>query len=144
MSKHVSVIYIKASQESVWQGLTSAEFTRQYWHQTDIESTWEPGSSVTFYNPDKSVAVVGIVLEADFPNKLSYTWHVHYNEQAKLETPSRVSFELETIADATRLTLVHDHFPEGTVLFEPIQQGWPAILSNLKTLIETDEVMAVS
>lgn len=144
MSKHVSVIYIKASREKVWQGLTSAEFTRQYFHRTDITSSWEEGAEVTFYNQDQTVAVRGKVLRAKYPEELSYTWHVHYNTQAKTEKPSRVTFTLETIEDATKLTLVHDQFPEGTVVLEPITEGWPAILSNLKTLLETDKVMAVS
>ncbi len=144
MSKHVSVIYIKASREEVWQGLTSAEFTRLYFHQTDIESDWQVGSEVTYFNQDKSVAVKGKIHEFSYPEKLSYTWHVHYNDQAKLEAPSRVTFELDTVEDATKLTLIHDRFPDGTVVLEPITEGWPAILSNLKTLLETDQVMTVS
>ena len=84
------------------------------------------------------------MLIAQYPEQLSYTWHVHYNAQAKAESPSRVTFTLETVEDATKLTLVHDQFPEGTVVLEPIKEGWPAILSNLKTLLETDQVMAVS
>lgn len=73
MTKHVSVIYIKASREQVWKGLTSAEFTRQYFHQTAITSDWNAGDSVTFINADKSIAVRGEVLECEYPSKLSYS-----------------------------------------------------------------------
>lgn len=142
--KHVSVIYIKADRETVWQGITTAEFTRRYFHNTDIESTWQVGDAVTFYNQDKTVAVQGEVLIADHPNQLSYTWHVHYNPTAKQEQPSRVTFTLESEAGATRLTLVHDTFPANSVVLESIDEGWPKILCNLKTLLETDDVMAVS
>ncbi len=144
MNQHVSVIYIKASIEEVWQGITSAEFTRRYFHNTDIESTWSEGDPVTFYNQDKTVAVTGEVIESVPPNKLSYTWHVHYNPDAERELPSRVTFLLDEVQDATRLTLTHDQFPENSVVLPAISNGWPAILSNLKTLLETNEVMAVS
>lgn len=88
--KHVSVIHIKAEKEAVWQALTSAEFTRQYLHATDVESDWVIGASITFFNPDKSIAVAGEILELDKPHKLSFSWHVHYNPAAKEEQPSRV------------------------------------------------------
>ena len=62
--RHVSVIYINTSPERVWEGLTSAEFTRAYFHETAVVSDWTPGSEVTYFNPDGSVAVRGEVLEA--------------------------------------------------------------------------------
>ena len=144
MSKHVSVIYIKASAEAVWQGITSAEFTRRYFHNTDIESTWAVGDPVIFYNQDKTVAVSGKVLECSPPTKLSFSWQVHYNPDAEKETPSRVTFLLEEAQDAIRLTLTHDNFAENSIVLPAISEGWPAILSNLKTLLETNDVMAVS
>lgn len=142
--QHITVIYIKAKPEQVWQGLTSARFTRQYFHSTDVESDWTAGSSLTFYNRDKSIAVDGQIIEAQKPSKLSYTWHVLYNPGAKTEAPSRVTFLLEEIEDATKLTLIHDQFPTDSVVFPQINEGWIMILSNLKTLLETDTVMAIS
>ncbi len=142
--KHVSVIYIHAGLDKVWQGITSSEFTRQYFHQTDIQSTWKKGDDVTFFNPDKSIAVAGTILEARAPKHLSYTWHVRYNEDAEKETPSRVTFDLETVEDATKLTLTHDEFPKNSVVYPQVNEGWIAILCNLKTLIETEQVMAIS
>jgi uncharacterized protein YndB with AHSA1/START domain len=142
--EHVSVIYIKASIDRVWEALTTAEFTRQYFHSTDIKSTWTTDAPVTFYNQDQSVAVEGTILEADKPNKLSYTWHVHYNPTAKAEEPSRVTYLLETVEDATKLTLIHDRFPVDSVVYSQINEGWIAILCNMKTLLETDSVMAIS
>jgi len=142
---HVCVIYINASNEKVWEALTSAEFTRQYFHRTEIESEWVPGAAVTYYNAaDRSVAVAGEVLEVDYPSRLSFSWHVHYNPEAFKEAPSRVTFELETVEGATRLLVVHDDFPEGSVVLPEISRGWIAILSNLKTLLETGQAMAVS
>ena len=142
--RHICTIYIKAVPADVWQALTTSEFTSQYFHQTNIESTWEAGADVTYYNQDGSVAVVGKILRAEYPRLLSYTWHVHYNEAAKQESPSQVTFTLEEVSGCTKLTLVHDHFPEGSVVFPQISEGWIAILSNLKTLLETGDLMAVS
>ena len=142
--RHVSVIYIKAAAEQVWEGLTNPEFTRRYFHATDIDSDWCVNSKVTYYNQDKSVAVEGRVLEVDKPNKLRISWHVHYNPEAKLEAPSQVCFLLEEVDDAIRLTVIHDQFPADSVVFPNIQSGWIAIISNLKTLLETESVMAIS
>ena len=141
---HVCVIYIQATPETVWEGLTSAEFSRRYFHHTEIESDWQVGSEVIYYNADRSIAVKGEVLEVDYPRLLSFTWHVHYNPEAKAEGATRVRFTLEPVEGATRLTLVHDQFVENSVLIESISEGWIAILSNLKTLLETGEPMSVS
>ena len=143
-SRHVCTIYIKASREAVWQALTEGEFTTRYFHSTRIESSWTTGAEVTYFNRDGSIAVKGSILAADYPSLLSFTWHVHYNPDAKRERPSRVTFELTEVEDATRLTLVHDDFDEGSVVLPNISEGWIAILSNLKTLLETGDVMAVS
>lgn len=142
--RHVCTIYIKALPADVWHGLTQSEFTSRYFHQTNIESTWTAGAPVTYYNQDGSTAVVGEVLRAEYPHLLSYTWHVHYNPVAKQEAPSRVTFTLEEVEGSTKLTLVHDNFPEGSVVYPQITEGWIAILSDLKTLLETGELMAVS
>ncbi len=141
---HVCVVYINAPKEAVWKGLTEPEFTRQYFHGTTFESDWTPGSDMTCYQGSGDVAVVGKILEVDYPNRLSLTWHVHYNPEAKAETPSRVTYLLDTVDGATRLTVIHDEFPDGSVVLPEISQGWIAILCNLKTVLETGEAMAVS
>lgn len=144
MDSHVCTIFINTDPEAVWNALTEGSFTQRYFHSTRIESTWQPGASVTYYNQDDSVAVAGEVIEVDKPNRLSFTWHVHYNKDAFKERPSRVTFELVPVDGATRLTLVHDDFEPGSVVLPQISEGWIAILSNLKTMLETGEVMAVS
>ena len=142
--KHVCAVYIKAEPEVIWEALTTPEFTRRYFHTTDIKSDWKQGSVVTYFNQDGSVAVEGEVLTSNPPLELSITWHVHYNEVAMKEEPSKVTFLLEQVEDATKLTLTHENFPENSVVFPQISQGWIAILCNLKTLLETDAVMAIS
>lgn len=137
-------IYIRTTPEELWEAITSAEFTRQYFHETAVESDWEVGSPVTYYNADRTVAVDGEVLEVDRPHRLSYTWHVLYSEQAAQEEPSRVTWEIEVVEDACRLRMTHDRFPQGSVVPDGVRDGWPAIISNLKTLIETGQPLKVS
>ncbi len=137
-------IYIRTTPEKLWEAITSAEFTRQYFHETAIESDWEVGSPVTYYNADRTVAVEGEVLEVDRPNRLSYTWLVLYDEEAAKEEPSRVTWEIEVVEDACRLRMTHDRFPRGSVVPDGVRDGWPAIISNLKTLIETGQPLKVS
>ena len=143
-NSHLCAIYIKSTPEQVWAALTSAEFTRRYFHHTDIESDWQDGSDVVYYNQDRSIAVKGKVLEVSYPNRLSFTWHVHYDQAAFEEGPTRVTFTLEQVEDATKLTMLHDDFVDDSVLLPNITEGWIAILSNLKTLLETGEVLGIS
>lgn len=137
-------IYIRTTPEELWEAITSAEFTRQYFHETAVESDWKVGSPVTYYNADRTVAVEGEVLEVDRPHRLSYTWHVLYSEEAAKEDPSRVTWEIEVVEDACRLRMTHDRFPQGSVVPDGVRDGWPAIISNLKTLIETGRPLKVS
>jgi uncharacterized protein YndB with AHSA1/START domain len=125
--------------EQLWEGITSAEFTRRYFHETAIESTWEPGAPVLYLNGDGSTAVDGEVIECDAPRRLSFTWHVQYDPEAITETPSRVTWEIEPMGETCRLTLTHDDFPDSSVISEGVREGWMPILSSLMSLIETGE-----
>jgi uncharacterized protein YndB with AHSA1/START domain len=133
MSKHEKpsfsyVTYIGAAPDRVWQALTDGALTRQYWYGRRVESDWKVGSTVTFwYDAEDGEAVSdrGIVLESRPPRHLSYTFHVEFVDELKDEHPSRVTFDLEPIGDGCRT-------------------GWPAILSSLKSLVETGEPLAIS
>ena len=152
MSKHERpgfsyVIYIGAAPDRVWQALTDGALTRQYWYGRRVESDWKVGSTVTFwYDADGEEAVSdrGIVLESKPPRHLSYTFHVEFVDELKDEHPSRVTFDLEPIGDETRLTLIHDEFEPKSRVLEGCRTGWPAILSSLKSLVETGEPLAIS
>ncbi|MCZ6888845.1 MAG: SRPBCC family protein [Gammaproteobacteria bacterium] len=133
--------FIRASAERVWQGITDPEFTRQYFHATRITSTFEEGASVQYINGDGSAAVEGQVVTARRAEELVITWHVLYDEDAAREAPSRVRFLLEDLGGQTRLTIVHDSFPEPTVVYPSISEGWPWILAGLKSLLETGEAL---
>ena len=137
-------MYSQSTPEQVCDAVTTAEFTRRYFHPTDIESDWQEGSDVVSYHQDRAIAVKGTLLDVDCPNRLSFTWHVHYDQAAFEEGPTRVTFTLEQVEDTTKLTMLHDDFVDQSVLLLNITEGWIAILSNLKTLLETGETLRIS
>jgi len=139
MSKldYAYVAIIAAPPEKVWQGLTTAEFTEQYWHTTRIRSNFQVGSPVEFLL-DGEVCVRGKVLHADRPHELSYTWHFSQNPETRDEAPSRVTFRLRGIPAGTELTVIHDQFESGSRTLEMVTQGWPYVIAGLKTLLETN------
>ena len=135
---------IAASAEDVWKGLTSAEFTCQYWHGTRIQSDFKKGSKLEFLLPDGEAGVCGEVLEADYPRRLSYTWQFMRDPDCKDDPASRVSFELEPLNVGTRLTVVHDELAYGCKTSELVSFGWPHVMAGLKTLLETGEAVDFS
>jgi len=152
MGKHekprfVYVTYIASTPEEVWRALTDGALTRQYWYGRRVESTWKVGATVTFWYGaahGEAVSDRGIVLESKAPARLSYTFHVEFMDELSDEHPSRVTFDLEPEGDAVKLTLTHDEFEPGSKVLEGCRSGWPAILSSLKSLLETGEPLAVA
>jgi uncharacterized protein YndB with AHSA1/START domain len=145
--EYVYMTVIAASPKMVWEGLTTAEFTKQYWHSTRVKSEWTVGSKIEFYvdGPDgEVVGCEGKILIADHPKELSYTWRFPRNPIVKDEAPSRVTFTLVEKGGNTILTVTHDEFPEGSKMVESISQGWPLVLAGLKTLLETGKAVDFS
>ena len=140
---HVFQIYVRCTPEQLWEGITSGGLTKRYFHDTTVESTWEPGASVVYRNADGSIAVEGEVIACDRPRSLSYSWRVLYDPAAAEEAPSGVAGEIEPLGENCRLTLTHDEFPPGSAVFENVGEGWPVLLSSLKSLIETGEPLSL-
>jgi uncharacterized protein YndB with AHSA1/START domain len=134
-------IYIKADARNIWDALTQPEFTAQYFHATRVESDWQVGSKVVYRLADDTLAVDGEVLEVDPPTRLVITWRALYSEDFSREGFSRVTFEIATVDESVcKLSVSHDEFPEGSGLYEHVK-GWVAIISSLKSLLETGEPM---
>jgi uncharacterized protein YndB with AHSA1/START domain/DNA-binding transcriptional ArsR family regulator len=148
----VYATYIKASADKVWAAMTNPDITAKYWGER-MHSDWKKGSPITFEGNEPDDRVV--VLESDPPNRLSYVWPTYQprhrehfgcndDELAKLQAEplSRVTIEIESVGDDTvRMTLTHDGFDHTTLMLESVSGGWPAVLSNLKTMLETGEPM---
>jgi uncharacterized protein YndB with AHSA1/START domain len=133
----VYVTYIAARPEAVWKALLEPEFTRQYWGYENV-SDWRPGSSWEHRKADsaRTLALLGEVLEAEAPRRLVITWADLKDRGAK-DRHSRVTFEIEPVADMARLTVTHDELEAGSEMLRKISQGWPRVLSSLKSLLET-------
>jgi uncharacterized protein YndB with AHSA1/START domain len=138
----VYAIYIEAPAKKVWDALTQGEHTRLYWSRF-VQSDWKVGSRVEFLRADKSkLSHDGEVLEIDPPRRLVMTFDV--TPEGMKEPPSRVTYELEELHGATRLTVIHDGFPLDSEVLKNISKGWPSILSSLKTYLERGSPMAMT
>jgi uncharacterized protein YndB with AHSA1/START domain len=139
------VVYIAAAAEKVWEALTSGEYTRRYFFGRRIESDWRVGSEWALRMEDGRVDVAGRVLEADPPRRLSVSWRVEWIEEMRHLPEAIVTYTIEPAGDGVvRLTMEEAHptpIPAG--LLEGGRQGWPMILSGLKTLLETGRPLAI-
>jgi uncharacterized protein YndB with AHSA1/START domain len=128
---------ITTQPETVWKALLDGEFTRQYWGHENV-SDWKPGSSWEHRRDDaaRTVVLLGEVLEAQPPRRLVITW-ADPQDRARKARHTRVTFEIEPVADMVRLTVTHDELEAGSDMHRKISQGWPRVLSSLKSLLET-------
>jgi DNA-binding transcriptional ArsR family regulator len=145
--------YITTTPEQLWQALTMPEFTERYWNLS-FDTTWQVGAPMTWKHT--GVAIVDpeqVVLEADPYRRLSYTWHSFTPEWAEehgfdeerrarmaSERRTRASFDIEAVEDGkVRLTVVHDHFDDDSEVANLVSEGWPRVISELKTFLETGD-----
>jgi uncharacterized protein YndB with AHSA1/START domain/DNA-binding transcriptional ArsR family regulator len=153
--------YIKTTPETLWRALTEPAFTFRYWG-VGLRSDWKVGSPVLLqYSPDGEPRDEGqVVLESAPHRRLSYTWHNYQPEHAarfgwsaerlaelQRERRSKVTFELEPDGSAVKLTVIHDDFEPGSEMLEACSGrkresgGWPQLIANLKTMLETGEAL---
>jgi uncharacterized protein YndB with AHSA1/START domain len=136
-AKFVYVVYIAATAEKVWEALLKGEMTRQYWEHENV-SDWKPGSKWEHRRVDEAgtVDLVGQVVESLPPRRLVITW-ADPADAADKAKHTRVTFEIEPVADMVRLTLTHDELQPGSDMQRKITNGWPRVLSSLKSFLET-------
>jgi uncharacterized protein YndB with AHSA1/START domain/DNA-binding transcriptional ArsR family regulator len=133
-------IYIKATPERVWEAITSDEDRRKYWFGVGVVSDFTPGSPIELAHPGAGVVIGdGENLEVDPPRRLVQSFRALWSEEVKAQGNSRVTWEIEPVADSCRVTVTHDQLREGAN--SELYGGWPMILSGLKTLLETGETL---
>jgi len=148
MTPHRYRIYIKATPEQVWQGITDPAFTSRYFHNTAFTSTLAAGAPVRYLLPDGSAAIEGLLEVAEPPLRLVMTWRFMFDAAMAEEPAGRVEWLLTPAGDGlTRLDVVHSDLARSPLTWAHVKTGWVWILDSLKTLLETgeplpDEVLA--
>jgi DNA-binding transcriptional ArsR family regulator len=133
-------IYIKTTPERLWEAITDAEMRGKYTFGVEVKSDWTRGSRYVGIPRQATMPVIeGENLEIDPPRRLVQSFRALWSDDVKREGTSRVTWEIEPVGDSCRLTVVHDQMREGAN--PEIYGGWPMVLSGLKTLLETGELL---
>jgi uncharacterized protein YndB with AHSA1/START domain len=136
-STFVYVIYIRTTPEKLWSALTDAEFMKQYWFGVHGASQWQAGSSWELVAGDGQVLDAGEIVEAVPPRRLVIRWQHQNRPELRAEGASLCTIELEAVEAAVKLSITHSIEREPSKLIDAVSGGWPKVLSNLKSLLET-------
>jgi uncharacterized protein YndB with AHSA1/START domain len=142
-STFVYVTYIRTSPEKLWSALTTdTQFMKQYWWPSlHCESEWAPGSSWKLVSNEGEVYDSGTIVEAEPPRRLAIRWHNEIAPAFKAEGEVLCTMELERHGKAVKLTIMHTMEREGSKLIAGVAKGYPIVISNLKSLIETGAIV---
>ena len=140
----VYTIYIASTPEKVWQALTTAEFSRKYFSGFAIEADLKVGGAFVARAPDGSVHISGEVIECDPPRRLTITWNVNWPDLVEKLGVTLVTYEIEPSGESVKLTLIQAHDrPISDDILSGGRAGWPAILSSLKSVLETGTPLVI-
>lgn len=139
----VYVIYIASTPEKLWQALTDPDFTERYWFGYRVAASGRAGEHMTAHDPEGALMHDDPIIESDPPHRLVYVWRSRA-PRFEDEAPSQVTFELEPRGDTVKLTVIHDDLVPGSLMLSAVSDGWPAVLSSLKSLLETGRALPAS
>jgi uncharacterized protein YndB with AHSA1/START domain len=143
--KTIYVTYIAATPDKVWQALTSSEFTRKYFWERSIEVDPKRGGAFVLLLPDGRINVQGSVIDYDPPRKLTVTWHVEWPEEFRKLPECLVTYEIDQAGAMVRLTMTESHsWDVPDAILAGGRSGWPAVLSSLKSLLETGKAPMIA
>ena len=138
----VYVTYIRTTPEKLWSALTEdAEFMKQYWFGMHGESQWTPGSAWKLVSADGQILDAGKIIEAEPPQRLVIRWQHQSKPELKAEGDSLCTIELEPNGTAVKLSITHTIEREPSTLIAAVSGGWPKVIANLKSLLETGSVV---
>ena len=136
-------IYIGAPAGKVWKGIVDGDMTKHYVYGTRLESKLKKGAPYAYLGEGDFKVVDGEILEVEPEKRLVMTWSAHWDESVAKDRPSRVSYELNAAGPSTtKLHIVHDDFDGPTATYSGSVDGWPLMLSSLKSLLETGKPLA--
>ena len=139
-SSFVYVIYIRTTPAELWTALTTSEFMKKYWFGMNFETDWKVGSPWKLIFPDGRIANIGEIVELDPPRRIVLKWRNEFRPELTAEGYARCAIELEPQGSAVKLTISHTIERADSKLIEAVSGGWPRILSNLKSLLETGQI----
>ncbi len=140
-SRFVYVTYIRTTPDKLWAALTDPEFVRKYWLGVRPEARWEVGGAWKLILPDGRVADTGEIVEFEPAKRLVIRWQHEFMPELKAEGWSLCTMKLEPAGEAVKLTVTHGIGRADSKLIGAVSDGWPKILSNLKSLLETGSVV---
>jgi uncharacterized protein YndB with AHSA1/START domain len=140
-SQFVYVTYIRTTPGRLWSTLISPEFAMQYWRGVRPEADWKPGGSWKLIFPDGRVADTGEIVAFEPSKLLSIRWRNEFKVELKAEGWSLCTMEIEPSEGVVKLTVTHTMERKDSKFVRAVSEGWPSILSNLKSLLETGAVI---
>lgn len=139
-SQFVYVTYIRTTPERLWEALTDPQFIRRYWFDMTIETDWQKGAPWTLIRADGTTDTTGEILDIDPPHGMVIRWHNQWNAEMNAEGPSSCTIAIEPVGSAVKLTITHETDRPVSKLITSVSYGWPLVVSNLKSLLETGTV----
>jgi uncharacterized protein YndB with AHSA1/START domain len=140
-SSFVYVTFIRTTPEKLWSALTDPKQMKEYWLGMHIETEWKTGSAWRMLFPDGGVADSGEVLEVERPKRIRLKWGNEFRPELKEEGFAYCTIELEPYGEAVRLSITHTIERAESKFIQAVSGGWPKVLSNLKSLLETGQVV---
>jgi uncharacterized protein YndB with AHSA1/START domain len=140
-SRFVYVTYIRTTPKKLWRAFTTPEFIRQYWGGMSFKTEWKVGSSWQLIFPDGRIADTGELIEVKPPKRLVIKWRNEFRPKLKSEGYSRCTIDIKPEAGVVKLTVTHEMGRPGSKFIEAVSDGWPFIVSNLKSLLETGKII---
>lgn len=139
-STFVYVTYIRTTPEKLWVALTDPDFIKQYWFGMRCESQWTPGSSWKLIGSDGQTFDSGEIVEAEKPRRLVIRWQNQRQPELTAEGASLCTMEIEQSGSAVKLSITHTIEREPSKMITAVSGGWPKVISNLKSLLETGSI----
>ena len=140
-SNFVYVTFIRTTLEKLWSALTDPEQMKQYWLGVHIQSDWKTGSGWKMFLPDGTLADTGEILVIERPRRIQLKWRNEFRPELKAEGFSLCTIELEPYGSSVRLSVTHSIERTESKFIQAVSGGWPMILSNLKSLLETGQIV---
>lgn len=135
------VTYIRTTPEKLWLALTDGEFMKQYWFGVQCESQWSAGSPWRLVYPDGRITDTGVIVEAEPPRRLVIRWQHQDKAELKEEGESHCTMELESNGSAVKFSISHTIERNPSKFIAAVSGAWPMVISNLKSLLETGEIV---